>query len=175
MAKNEIFLGDLNQGIRLRFGKDQLWISGSLGDKEIPYKPINWSRFDQARKDSRLDQEPTLYERYKSENQWHSDAPDMRSFKLAVEYYFGRDRFRLGGKFFNLRQYETPEEHLCLFMGDTVIWDFGALNGSDDLAFGVAFRRFEDNLERIRERVQRDGPTPVVSWFRRLLAKVRGT
>jgi hypothetical protein len=155
--KNEIFLGDTTQGIWLKFQSDALWVAGFVGDKELPHKPISWAKFDQARKDAQLDISPTLYERYKSENDWNSQTPDMRSFKMAVEYHFHRDRFRLGGRHFHSRQYEKPEEHLVLFMEDIVLWDFGSLNGADDMEYTVAFRRFEDNLERIRERVQRDG------------------
>jgi len=50
-------------------------------------------------------------------------------------------------------------------MGDEVVWDFGPLNGADDLAYTASFRRFEESLDKIRERVRRTVTRP---WYKRL-------
>lgn len=166
--KNELFIGDAQQGVGLGFERDGLWVWGYLGTIEIPHKMIPWAEFEAMRKRIEFQDKPTLYETYKRERNWNSSQPDMRAFMDAVHFYFPRESFSIEGRYFKQLAYEKPEEHLVLVLRKDVVWDFGQLYNEPDVAYAVAFRRFEEHVDTIQDRAKRLSASP---WWERL--KVR--
>jgi hypothetical protein len=177
--KPEIYLGDDSQGIWLKFDKDGLWVAGQYRGQEIPHKCVLWPRFDDARLESEKDPDaPTLYEKYRDDRQWTSRQPDTKSFLLAVNELFRGPQFKVAGRRLKSAEYDDGDEHLVLTYKDGVLWDFGPLSGQVAQAWEAAFRRFEDNLDKIKGQVAEIDSRKtcfkrLLEWFKQSLLWVK--
>ena len=172
MAPIEIKLGDDHQWIVLKFERDGLWVAGEYEGHEIPHKMVAWSRFEAMRHEAENKHNPSLYETYERENGWSSAWPDMRSFMRAVHHYFDRTDFKLEGQMTSTPPFSDKEERTVLTYNRVTVWDFGALNHSEDVAWRVAFRRFEENVPVIQSRVQELKARTACPLWKRLVCRL---
>jgi hypothetical protein len=173
MMPHEIKLGDDHQFIVLKFERDGLWVAGEYNGSEIPHKMVGWSHFEAMRHQAERKHNPSLYETLEREGGWSSAWPDMRSFMAAVHHYLPRDSFKLEGRMMATEPFNDQEEHTILTFGRRMIWDFGPLNHSEDVAWRVAFRRFEENLDVIHDRIDTLKHRTIWPWYKRFFYRVK--
>lgn len=163
---NEITLGDGKQKIVLKFERDGLWVAGEYEGHEIPHKMVTWSHFEAMRHQAEQKHNPSLYETLEREGGWTSAWPDMRAFMSAVHHYFHRDAYKIEGRMMETPPFDDREENTILTYGRVLVWNFGPINHAEDVAWRVAFRRFEENIDLIHGRVEALKDREKLPWWK---------